>query len=92
VDPISFVIILKNHKKEKMKKLTIEDLENDISYRIPGDASYPIDELTEILKVTKPTIINYIKTGKIKGHKYSGRWYVSENSLRKYLGLWYMEE
>jgi len=45
-----------------MKKLTIEDLKNDMSYRIPGDVSYSIGDLTEILKVTKPTIINYIKT------------------------------
>jgi excisionase family DNA binding protein len=75
-----------------MKKLTIEDLKNDMNYRIPGDVGYPISELTEVLKVTKPTIINYIKAGKIKGYKYRERWYVSENSLRKYLGLWYREE
>ena len=75
-----------------MEKLTIEDLKNDMNYRIPGDVGYPISELTEVLKITKPTIINYIKAGKIKGDKHSGRWYVSENSLRKYLGLWYMEE
>ena len=75
-----------------MEKLTIEDFKNDMSFIIPGDVGYPISELSEILKVTKPTIINYIKAGKIKGYKYRERWYVSENSLRKYLGLWYREE
>jgi len=63
-----------------------------MSYRIPGDFYYPISELTEILKVTKPTIINYIKTGKIKGNKHSGKWYISDNNIRKYLGLCYIEE
>jgi len=75
-----------------MKKLTIEDVKNDISYRIPGESFYTIGEVAEILKVTKPTIRNYIKKGRFKRKKVFGKCYVSENSLRKYLGLWYREE
>jgi len=75
-----------------MKKLTIEDIKNDTSWEIPGESFYTIGEVAEVLKVTKPTIRNYIKKGKIKGEKVFGKWYVPDNSLRKYLGLWYREE
>jgi hypothetical protein len=39
---------------------------------IPGESFYTISEVAEILKVTKPTIRNYIKKGGFKGEKFSG--------------------
>ena len=75
-----------------MKKLTIEDVKNDTSWEIPGESFYTIGEVAEILEVTKPTIKNYIKKGKIKGEKILGKWCVPEDNLRKYLGLWYKKE
>ena len=86
------LLFLKIKKGKEMKKLTIEDVKNDTSYKIPGESFYTIGEVAEILEVTKPTIKNYIKKGKIKGEKFFGKWCVSENNLRKYLGLWYREE
>ncbi|RXG63603.1 helix-turn-helix domain-containing protein [Candidatus Atribacteria bacterium 1244-E10-H5-B2] len=58
---------------------------------MPGESFYTIGEVAEILEVTKPTIRNYIKKEKIKGEKLFGKWYISENKLRKYLGLWYLD-
>lgn len=85
-------VIKKIKRGKEMQKLTIEDLKNPEYKTRGGDIFYAIGEVTEILKVTKPTIKNYIKKGKIKGEKLFGKWYVSENSLKKHLGLWYTEE
>jgi|AntAceMinimDraft_16_1070373.scaffolds.fasta_scaffold183665_2 excisionase family DNA binding protein len=75
-----------------MKRLTIEDVKNTEYWMGGGESFYTMGEVAEILKITKPTIKNYIKKGKIKGEKIFGKWCVSENNLRKYLGLWYTEE
>ena len=86
------LLLLKNQKGEEMEQLTIEDLKNPEYDTRGGDVFHAIGGVTEILKATKPAIINYIKKGEIEGEKVHGKWYVSENSLKKYLGLWYTEE
>ena len=47
---------------------------------------YDVEELSEVLHVTKYTIRNYLRQGKLKGRKLARRWYVPEISLREYFG------
>lgn len=50
-----------------------------------GDITvYNLKELSEKLSVTKLTLTNYIKEGKLVGRKLGGIWYVSEKSLEKF--------
>lgn len=50
-----------------------------------GDITvYDLNELAEKLDVTKLTLMNYIKKGKLIGRKLGGIWYVSEKSLEKF--------
>jgi len=46
---------------------------------------YSVDEVAEMLKSTKPTIRAYFREGKIKGRKIIGKWYITEDNLKKYL-------
>ncbi len=41
--------------------------------------------LPEMLKSTKPTIRAYLREGKIKGQKVTGKWYITEDNLKNYL-------
>jgi len=52
---------------------------------ISGLKLYNVDEVAEMLKSTKPTIRAYFKEGKIKGQKVAGKWYITEDNLKKYL-------
>ncbi len=46
---------------------------------------YNISELEPVIGVTHRSIVNYIKTGKLKAVKIGGKWKVSEDNLRKFL-------
>lgn len=52
---------------------------------VSGLKLYSVDEVAEMLKSTKPTIRLYFREGKIKGQKVTGRWYITEENLKKYL-------
>jgi len=52
---------------------------------ILGLKLYSVDEIAEMLKSTKPTIRAYFREGKIKGQKITGKWYTTEDNLKKYL-------
>ena len=52
---------------------------------VSGLKLYSVDEVAEMLKSTKPTIRAYFKEGKIKGQKITGKWYITEDNLKKYL-------
>jgi len=48
-----------------------------------GDITlFTILELSKKLGITTATLRTYIKQGRIKGQKFGGKWYVSENSLK----------
>ena len=66
---------------KKRDKIVIE-LKNVFKYYYMGD---------NIVKAIDGLSIK-IKKGEFEGEKIHGKWYVLENSLRKYLGLWYKEE
>ena len=46
---------------------------------------YTLNELVDILKVTKRTLYNYIDSGKLKAVKMGKSWRVSEENLNEFL-------
>ena len=46
---------------------------------------YTLDEICEILKVTKRTMYNYIRAGKLKAVKMGKYWRVTEENLRAFI-------
>jgi len=45
---------------------------------------FTIKELESLLKVSRNTVQNYLKIGKLKGRKLGVKWFVSEDNLREY--------
>jgi len=45
---------------------------------------YSVKELSESLNVTPITLRKYLVSGRLKGQKVGGTWYVIEESLREY--------
>lgn len=41
-------------------------------------------ELSKILDITPTTLRSYITRGRIRGQKFGTKWYVSEDSLRRF--------
>lgn len=46
---------------------------------------YTLDEVADIMKVTKRTLYNYIKAGTLKAVKMGKYWRVSEESLQAFI-------
>lgn len=46
---------------------------------------YTLDEVSEILKVTKRTLYTYVKAGYLKAFKVGKYWRVSEEQLRDFI-------
>jgi excisionase family DNA binding protein len=47
-----------------------------------GDKTfYSVPEIAQKLNVTKVTIRNYLKQGKLQGQKTMGKWFISEEDL-----------
>jgi len=55
-----------------------------MSVEISGKPLYPVPELSKKLNVTKVTIRNYLKQGKLKGQKAMGKCFVSNEGLREF--------
>jgi len=45
---------------------------------------YSVQELSKRLNVTPITLRSYLKSGRIRGQKVAGKWYVAETSLRRF--------
>ena len=45
---------------------------------------YTSEEIADVFRVTPVTLREYIKTGKIKGQKIGGKWYIPEESLKSF--------
>jgi excisionase family DNA binding protein len=56
-----------------------------MSLEVSGIKLYSVEEIAKMLKSTKPTIRAYFREGKIKGQKITGKWYITEENLKKYL-------
>ena len=46
---------------------------------------YRLDEVAELLKVTRRTMYNYIKSGKVEAVKIGKNWFISEKHLESLL-------
>ena len=50
-----------------------------------GDITlYSTLELSKKFNITTATLRTYIKEGRIRGQKFGGKWYVSENTLKAF--------
>lgn len=62
-------------KKSKEERLT----------RLEDIRVYTLTEIEPILGVTHRTLLDYVKTGKLKAVKIGGKWKISEENLRKFI-------
>jgi len=46
---------------------------------------YKSSEVAEIFGVTTPTVVNWIKSGKLKASKINNMWRVHEENLQKFI-------
>lgn len=46
---------------------------------------YQVNDLVKLLKVTRLTIYNDIKAGKLKGNKIGNKWIFTEEAVKKYI-------
>lgn len=46
---------------------------------------YDLKEVESILKVSNKTLLNYIKSGKIKATKIGGKWTITKENLERYV-------
>lgn len=46
---------------------------------------YTLDEVAEVLKITRRTLYTYVKEGKLKAVKIGREWRVSENALQAFI-------
>lgn len=55
---------------------------------IPNDLkTYDLAEVCEILGVTRRTVYNYIRDGKLDAKKLGNKWRVTHHTLKKFLGI-----
>ena len=52
--------------------------------KIGGLTLYSVDDLHEMLGVSKLTLRSYIRNGKIRGRKLGVSWYVTEDAIKEY--------
>ena len=46
---------------------------------------YSVPEVSQMLNVTTVSIRNYIKQGYLNGQKVMGRWFITEEELKKFV-------
>ena len=46
---------------------------------------YTLDEVAEVLKITRRTLYTYLKAGKLKAVRMGRKWIVSEENLKTFL-------
>lgn len=47
--------------------------------------TYTLEEVSDILKITRRTLYNYIKSGKLKAVKIGKYWRVTDKNLKQFL-------
>ena len=56
-----------------------------ITVKIAAGITHTADETAAILGVTKRTLMNYTKTGKITGSKIGGKWVFTEQQIKDFI-------
>lgn len=46
---------------------------------------YTVDEIKDMLHLSSRTILNYIRSNKLKAMKLGGKWLIEESDLKKFL-------
>jgi len=46
---------------------------------------YTLTEVAEMLQVTRRTLYNYLKDGRLKGNKVVGKWIITEEQLKDFI-------
>jgi len=46
---------------------------------------YTLAEVAEMLQVTRRTLYNYLKDGRLKGNKVVGKWIITEEQLKDFI-------
>ena len=46
---------------------------------------YTLVEVAEMLQVTRRTLYNYLKDGRLKGNKVVGKWMITEEQLKDFI-------
>lgn len=46
---------------------------------------YDVRQVAAVLKVTERSVMNYLKSGKLKGRKISGRWRFTRADIQAYI-------
>ena len=46
---------------------------------------YTLVEVAEMLQVTRRTLYNYLKDGRLKGNKVVGKWIITEEQLKDFI-------
>ncbi len=46
---------------------------------------YTLVEVAEMLQVTRRTLYNYLKDGRLKGNKVIGKWIITEEQLKDFI-------
>lgn len=46
---------------------------------------YDVRQVAAALKVTERSVMNYLKSGKLKGRKISGRWRFTREDIERYI-------
>lgn len=46
---------------------------------------YKVEDIMELLGVTRRTIYNYISNGKLKGNKVAGKWIFTEEQVKAFI-------
>lgn len=54
---------------------------------IAGHTMYDVVELSELLQISRPSVLAYVRRGKIRGQRVGRKIYVSEEALRDFLGV-----
>lgn len=60
-------------------------MENKRTDDIKGLKMYNLAELSEVLGITRGTLLNCIKDGRLKGIKIANRWRVTEDNLKAFV-------
>lgn len=47
---------------------------------------YNVTEVASILKVDRRTVMNYIKSKELKAKKVGGKWLITEENLKEFVG------
>jgi excisionase family DNA binding protein len=84
-EPEKFWQMMQQMIREEVSRATANQQAKPISYDTPGltyKPLYKMNEICSLFKVTKPTIYDWIKHGKLKPHKIRSRVYFLYNDLQ----------